>query len=92
MSGEREAEVPRIKVRDIDVFPWANIDDALKNKEIYSHTFNEKFEVRVVGEGYICTSNTRAMDARGYVTDIHSTIENRNAFNQVSNFPLYSLS
>ncbi len=74
------------------IFPYAKLDDALRDLYAAQECFDERFRIRVVGEGYVLTSDERVCDARGQGPNRVSPIRaERAAFILATKFPPYKV-
>ncbi|MDP3734447.1 MAG: hypothetical protein Q8R37_04400 [Nanoarchaeota archaeon] len=62
-------EAPTIKIEEFTVFPYAIFEDAKNSVYDAQEHFDQMFRVRNFHEGYILVSDTRVLDARGFVVD-----------------------
>lgn len=82
----------RTRDRQSKIFHYAKLDDVLRDLYVAQECFDERFRIRVVGKGYVLTSNERVCDARGQGPNRASPIEaERAAFMLATKFPPYEV-
>ncbi len=87
---ERDGEAPEIEIRGVKAFPHSKLEDALRANYHCQEHFDERFTIRLLGEGYICASNSTATDARGYLASLDSPLpDQREAFKAILHLQIY---
>ena len=70
-----DEEAPEVKLGDFHVFPYLRKENAVTSAYHAQEHFDERFEVRSFKGGHILTSDTRVIDARGFVVNRTSPLE-----------------
>jgi len=70
----RYQEAPELNYK-FKIYPYKNLNDALNSLYRAQESFDDRFKVRAIGEGFILTSETHILDARGYCADKLSPLD-----------------